>query len=100
MFTFLKKLLKKDKYINPTTKVESNQRTVKDLEFFDDVWIKDDGVIYRGWIWDISRRCITVVYYGGLRDFKFQIPRPLTLTEIQQDNKVLYCNKPKEYEDN
>ena len=47
-----------------------------------------------GWVYDISRRCITVVYGPDLRDFKFQIPRPLTLTQIEQGNKILYCNKP------
>lgn len=100
MFTFIKNIFKKKSSSKSKTEVVNNERTIKDLEFFDDVWIEEDGVIYRGWIWEISRRCITVVYKYGMKDFRFQIPRPLTLTKIEQDNKVLYCNKPKEYEDN
>lgn len=72
-----------------------NLRTVKDLQLLDDVWVKEDGEIYTGWIWDISRRCITVVYGENLRDYKFQIPKPANVSEIQQDSKILYCNEPK-----
>lgn len=78
---------------SPETK-QSKLKTIKDLQLMDDVWIKEDGEIYSGWVWDISRRCITVIYGEDLRDFRFQIPRPLTLTQIEQGNKVLYCNKP------
>lgn len=89
MFKFIKKLF------NPTqeTKIEA-PKTIKELQIFDDVWVLDDGEIYKGWIYDISRRCITVVYAEDLRDFRFQIPRPLTLTQIEQGDKILYCNKP------
>lgn len=73
---------------------EEQIKTIKDLQEFDDVWIKEDDELFLGWIYDISRRCITVVYGSDLRDFKFQIPRPLNLTQIEQGNKVLYCNKP------
>ena len=69
-------------------------KTVKDLQLMDDIWIKEDGEIYTGWIWDISRRCITVVYGEGLRDYKFQIQKPLSRTSIEQDGKILFCNKP------
>ena len=75
-------------------KEETTLKTVKDLQLLDDIWIKEDGEIYTGWIWDISRRCITVVYGEDLRDFRFQIPRPMSATTIIQDNKILYCNKP------
>lgn len=70
--------------------------TVKDLQIMSDIWIKEDGEIYSGWVWDISRRCITVIYGEDSRDFRFQIPRPLTCTQIEQDGKVLYCNNPKD----
>ena len=73
-------------------------KTVKDLQLMDDIWIKEDGELYKGWIWDISRRCITVVYGEDLRDFRFQIPRPLTNTIIEQGNKILYCNNPENLE--
>ena len=89
MFEFIKKLFK------PTQSNSEKQiKTIKDLQEFDDVWIKEDDELFLGWIYDISRRCITVVYGSGLSDFKFQIPRPLTLTQIEQGNKILYCNKP------
>lgn len=69
-------------------------KTVKDLQLMDDIWVKENGEIYSGWVWDISRRCLTVIYNDGLDDYKFQIPRPLTVTQIEQDNKILFCNKP------
>ena len=69
-------------------------KTVKDLEVFDSIWIKEDGEIYSGWIFDISRRHITVVYNLAQKDYMFQIPRPLTVDKIEQDNKILYCNNP------
>ena len=80
-------------------KPENNKplKTIKDLEIFDDVWIKDDNEIYKGWIFDITRRNIIVCYGKQPLDFRFQIPRPLTLTEIKQDNKILYCNEPENY---
>ena len=68
--------------------------TIKDLSILDDVWIKEDDEIYKGWVWEISRRCITVVYGEDLRDFKFQMLKPLSRMYIEQDNKILYCNKP------
>ena len=69
-------------------------KTVKDLDVFDSIWIKEDGEIYNGWIFDISRRHITVVYDLAQKDYMFQIPRPLTVDKIEQDNKILYCNNP------
>lgn len=73
---------------------EEKKKTVKDLDLMDDVWVLDEGEIYKGWVWEISRRCITVVYGEDLRDFRFQIPRPMNVIVIGQDGKTLYCNKP------
>lgn len=88
---WLTKLISKIKrQENPKPKI----KTVKDLDLMDDIWIKEDNEIYTGWIWDISRRCITVIYGEDLRDYKFQIPRPMNVPEIRQDNKILYCNEP------
>lgn len=84
----------RDLFKTNSIKEETTLKTVKDLQLLDDVWIKEDEEIYTGWIWDISRRCITVVYGEDLRDFRFQIPRPMNATMIIQDNKILYCNKP------
>lgn len=89
---WLTKLISK---LTKTPKVNQTKvKTVKDLQLMDDIWIKENEDIYSGWIWDISRRCITVIYGEDLRDFRFQIPRPLTNTTIEQDNKILYCNNP------
>ena len=79
-----------------STETQKKLTTIKDLQIFDDIWVKDENDIFKGWIWDISRRCITVVYGEDLRDFKFQIPRPMNVTEITQGNKTLYCNKQKD----
>ena len=88
---WLTKLISKiKKQENPEPKI----KTVKDLDLMDDIWIKEDNEIYTGWIWDISRRCITVLYGEDLRDYKFQIPRPMNVSEIEQDSKILYCNNP------
>ena len=80
-------------YIEPTT--PKPLKTVKDLDVFDDVWIEEEGIVYYGWVYEISRRHITVVYDNALRDYKFQIVKPLTNDKIEQDNKILYCNEPK-----
>lgn len=74
-------------------KKEIKIKTIKDLDIFDSVWIEDDGNIYDGWVFDITRRCIVVVYGNDLKDFRFQIPKPINVTEIVQGNKKLYCNE-------
>lgn len=70
-------------------------KSVKDLDIFDDIWVKDNEDVFQGWVYDISRRCITVVYGEGLYDYKFQIPRPMNVSKIVQGDKTLYCNDPK-----
>lgn len=87
----LKKFIEKYKK-EEDKKVEP--KTVKDLQLMDDIWVKEDGEIYSGWVWDISRRCVTVIYGEDLRDYKFQMQKPLNRTDIEQDNKILFCNKP------
>ena len=87
----LKKFIEKYKK-EEDKKVEP--KTVKDLQLMDDIWVKEDGEVYSGWIWDISRRCVTVVYGEDLRDYRFQMQKPLNRTTIEQDNKILFCNKP------
>ena len=79
-------------YTDP--EVQKPLKTIKDLDVFDDVWIKEDNEIYYGWIYEISRRHITVVYDNAKRDYIFQIIKPLSNTQLEQDNKILYCNKP------
>lgn len=69
-------------------------KIIKDLDVFDDVWVKDEDEIYYGWIFEITRRHITVVYDNAKRDYKFHIEKQSKQTQIEQDNKTLYCNKP------
>lgn len=88
IFSFLKDLITE-------IEVSKSLKTVKDLDLLDDVWIKEDNVIYKGWIFDISRRHITVIYDNAQRDYKFQLLKPLNRLTIEQDNKILYCNEPK-----
>lgn len=83
-------------YIEPTA--PKPLKTIKDLDVFDDVWIKDDEEIYYGWIYEISRRHITVVYDNAKKDYKFQIVKPLNNTQLEQDSKILYCNDPNNLE--
>lgn len=79
---------------------EQNQKkilkTIKDLSILDSVWIKEEDVIFEGWIFDITRRCLIVVYGKDLKDFRFRMEKPLNRTELQQDGRILYCNEPEE----
>ena len=70
------------------------EKTLKDLDYLDSVWIKEDGEVFEGWVFDFTRRCIIVVYGNDLRDFRFRLEKPLDRTEIEQDGKILYCNNP------
>lgn len=69
-------------------------KTLKDLDYLDSVWIKEDGELFEGWVFDFTRRCVIVVYGNDLRDFRFRLEKPLDRTELEQDDKVLYCNDP------
>lgn len=73
---------------------EKPLKIVKDLDIFDDVWIKEGNDVYYGWIYEITRRHVTVVYDNAKRDYKFYIEKQSKQTQIEQDNKILYCNKP------
>ena len=71
-------------------------KTIKDLDFLDTVWVKEDGIIFEGFVFDITRRCIIIVYGKDLRDFRFRMEKPLNRVELEQSGKVLYCNEPEE----
>ena len=76
------------------TEPKKKEKTLKDLDILDTVWVKEDDTIFEGWIFDITRRCIIVVYGKNLRDFRFRVEKPLNRTEIEQSDKILYCNNP------
>jgi len=86
----IQKLQQKSEPIKPKLK------TLKDLDYLDSVWIKEDDEIFEGWVFDFTRRCIIVVYGHDLRDFRFRMEKPFNRTEIQQNDKTLYCNEPEE----
>lgn len=80
----------------PETDQKQKLKTLKDLDILDSVWIKEEDVIFEGWIFDITRRSIIVVYGKDLRDFRFRIDKNMDKTELSQDDKILYCNMPEE----
>ena len=71
-------------------------KIIKDLDYLDPIWVKENGIIYEGWVFDITRRCIIVLYGSDLRDFRFRIDKNMDKTELSQDDKILYCNMPEE----
>lgn len=81
-------------FMIPEKRKEQKRITVKDLSILDTVWIKENDILYKGWIFDITRRCIIVVYGQDLRDFRFRIDKFFNDTIIEQDNRILYCNNP------
>lgn len=82
------------KLVHKYEEQEKPLKIVKDLDVFDDVWIKEGNDIYYGWVYEITRRHVTVVYDNAKRDYKFYIEKQSKQTQIEQDNKILYCNKP------
>lgn len=82
------------KLVHKYEEQEKPLKIVKDLDVFDDVWIKEGNDIYYGWVYEITRRHVTVVYDNAKRDYKFYIEKQSKQTQIEQDNKTLYCNKP------
>lgn len=78
---------------NPPLITPPSRKTIRNLDYLDDVWVKDGDVLYKGWVYDISRRHVTVCY-GDFLDYKFRISKQEDT--IEQDDKILYCNEPGE----
>lgn len=88
MLNWIKKLLSIDIQIeNPVSK-----KTLTDIEIFDTVWIKDGDVIYKGWIFDKTKKRFIIV--AGTNEYIFHYSRPFDRTEIEYNNKILYFNDP------
>ncbi len=68
-----------------------SKKTIRQLDLLSDVWVKDGDIVYKGMVWDITRRHITVIY-GEDSSYKFRISKQEDI--IEQDNKILYCNEP------
>lgn len=75
-----------------------HKKTLKELDSFDTVWVLDvDGSLLEGWVYDITRKHILVVIPIGLGKFidvRFSIKKPLSQTELTENNKTLFLNKP------
>lgn len=91
---WLTKFIQKLNQKSENTKLKN--KTFKELDYLDSVWIREDGVLYEGWVFDITRRCIVVVYGHDLKDFRFRIDKTMNDTELEQDSRILYCNEPDE----
>lgn len=73
------------------------EKTLKELDFLDDVWIEDQsGKILKGWVFDINKKHIfvTIPIEDGYLDYRFVITRPLSQTKLNQNNLILHLNKP------
>lgn len=73
---------------------EAKLKTIKNLDYLDTVWVKDNDTIFEGWVFDITRRGIIIVYGPDSRDFRFIVEKQYNNSEITQGNKTLYCNRP------
>lgn len=87
MFRWLKSLFEV-KYIPK----ESLPNTIESASVLDTVWIKDKEELHEGWIFDKTKKSFKIV--SGEKEYIFHYKRPLDQTEIKQDNKILYFNKP------
>lgn len=83
---------------NKSKKMEKPLKTLKELDLLDDVWVKDkDGIIYKGWIFHINKHHLIVLVPLEEKmslEFRFNITRPLTQTEIVQGSRTLFLNEP------
>lgn len=73
-------------------------KTLQDLEIFDTIWIQNsDGEILKGWIFDLNKKHIIVTVYdsdGNNQDYRFSLTRPLTQTQLKQNNLTLFLEEP------
>ena len=59
-----------------------SKKTIRQLDLLSDVWVKDGDIVYKGMVWDITRRHITVIY-GEDSSYKFRISKQEDI--IEQD---------------
>ena len=92
---FFKQLLLNKKTTNQNS---ITYKTFKTLNVFDDVWISKDNSIIPAWIFSIHKNTCVVIYTENEKvlDFKFKIPSLKTDDFTNQDNVILYLNKPNE----
>lgn len=93
------KLLEKIKrfFFPIVPKVEKPKKTLAELDFIDTVWVKDKDNLYEGWVFDITKKHIIIVVSlsnGDSLEYRFNKTRPLTQTELVQNDKILFLNEP------
>ena len=78
----------------PTEEIEQPKElvTISNVEVFDTVWVKDEDIIHKGWIFDKTKKSFTIV--AGENEYIFHYKRPYDQTEIVSNNKILYLNNP------
>lgn len=92
------------KWLSPGLEVPITppSKTLQDLEIFDTIWIKDSsGNILKGWIFDLTKKHVIVSAYddaGNGYEYHFVLTRPLTQTQLKQNNITLFLEKPCELE--
>lgn len=74
------------------------RKDIQSLKILDTIFIRDNNTLYEGWVFDITRRCIIVVFGPNLEDFRFRVEDKSKESIIEQDGKILYCNKPENEE--
>ncbi len=90
-FNWFKNLFNKEETIN-----QIQPKTINTIEIYDDVWVKEDDILYKGWISNKSNSIIEVVvekYDGTLKEETFHIKRPLTTSILEDDNKILILDR-------
>lgn len=88
------------KWLSPGLEVSKipSSKTLQDLEIFDTIWIENsEGELLKGWIFDINKKHIIVSAYdkdGNNQDYRFSLTRPLTQTQLKQNNLTLFLEEP------
>ena len=71
------------------------QVNLANIKQFDDVWVKENDLIFEGWVVKKEGGVLFIVYTDNnkkLQDALFKIERPLDRTQIEDNGKILYLN--------
>lgn len=69
-------------------------KTLETVQIFDDVWVKEDNKLYDAWVCNKTNGIITVVVNNDvLEEQTFHIKRPLNVSVLKENNKVLMLEK-------
>lgn len=93
----LKKIFSKNESVSSDVIKPIKELTnLSQLKQFDDVWIKIENFICEGWVLEIVKDIISIVYTdsnGKLQETRFNLERPLDRTVLEQNNRILILNK-------